>query len=532
MQSAFSQFSPGELSRVHEQLEGMTNCLQCHETGKEISGKKCLACHEEIQSVIDEKHGYHYKKSSQQCIACHKEHLGRNAKTILFDEKTFDHGETGFVRTGKHLSAQCKDCHAKKNIKDARVLALVNSKGRETFLGLDQRCVSCHEDRHNSAVGKECQQCHGTRAWAPVATFDHAKTAFALRGKHSTVACSKCHSDLGKKGKNKSILFTTKTFADCVPCHLSPHSKSFTTKDCSSCHTPEGWSSLQSGSKFNHDLTSFRLIGRHSSVPCTKCHGSDTRTRKTSLKLAHNKCIDCHSDYHRGEFVEKFNNDCEKCHTPFGFQQATFTIASHARSRFPLSGAHVATPCEKCHARDASGRRALHFASVRCESCHSDKHGGQFAKEMKEQSCAACHSTEDWSPKNFDHSRTGFALAGKHATTKCELCHTPKKVAGADVLQYKGTDTKCESCHEEIHAGQFRANGETECARCHQPAGWKILSFDHNTQSAFMLTGAHKRVECRKCHREERRSGKTFIRFKPLSAKCESCHAQGGMGNG
>jgi hypothetical protein len=58
------------------------------------------------------------------------------------------------------------------------------------------------------------------------------------------------------------------------------------------------------------------------------------------------------------------------------------------------------------------------------------------------------------------------------------------------------------------------------------------LVFDHEKQSTFALTGAHKRVECRQCHREERRGERTFIRFKPMSAKCESCHAQGSIGNG
>ncbi|MEO8168320.1 MAG: cytochrome c3 family protein [bacterium] len=517
---------------MHQQLEGMNNCLQCHETGKEISGKKCLTCHKEIKSALDEKRGFHYKKSSQECIACHKEHLGKNAKTTLFNENTFDHGETGFPRIGKHVSAQCRDCHSKKNIKDARVLAIVNSTGRETYLGLDQQCLSCHADKHNNTVGKDCSKCHSVFAWSPPAGFNHTQTKFALRGKHSTIACSKCHTDLVKKEKNKPVLFATEKFSDCTPCHTSPHSKGFSAKECSSCHTPDGWNQQAGSDKFNHDQTSFRLVGRHAGVACAKCHGSGAKMGKPSLKLAHNKCIDCHSDYHQGEFKTRYNGDCEKCHTPYGFQPATFTLAMHASGRFALSGAHVATPCEKCHVRNNDGRREFDFTKIRCESCHTDKHGGQFTREMKEQSCAACHSTEDWSPKDFDHARTGFVLEGKHVSTKCERCHISQKIAGADVVQYKGTKTKCESCHEEIHAGQFKSNGETDCKKCHQPAGWKTLSFDHNTQSAFMLTGAHKRVECRQCHREERQGNKTFVRFKPLSAKCESCHAQGGMGNG
>ena len=117
-QSAYAQFSPGELTKFHRQLEGSQSCTQCHELGKEISGKKCMDCHTEIQQSIGQKHGYHFTNASQACVTCHKEHLGRDAKTVLFEENNFDHNKTGFTLTGKHTSAACKDCHTVNNIKD------------------------------------------------------------------------------------------------------------------------------------------------------------------------------------------------------------------------------------------------------------------------------------------------------------------------------------------------------------------------------------------------------------------------------
>jgi len=533
-ENAFAQFSPGELSKAHQQLEGMNNCLQCHETGKEISGKKCLTCHQEIKTAIDAERGYHFKVSHQQCVACHKEHVGKDARTTLFDKDTFDHNETGFPRTGKHSSMSCADCHTKKNIKDAKVLEIINKSGKQTYLGLAQACASCHHDKHNTTVGTDCKSCHDTKAWSPAAkTFDHSKTDYKLVGKHASVVCSKCHTGLDQKAKDKPLLFTTKNFGDCTPCHASPHSAEFAKQSCSTCHSPEHWKTSRVSGKFNHGMTAFKLVGKHATVACEKCHKGGTKSSPgKSLKLAHNKCIDCHADYHRGEFAAKFNSDCEKCHTPIGFQPATFTLAAHNNARFTLSGAHAATPCEKCHAKGSDGRRSFHFANIRCESCHKDKHGGQFVKEMAAQSCGACHSTEDWFPKSFDHSKTTFALLGKHAHAKCEGCHKTKNVSGIQVAQYKGMSTKCESCHKEIHAGQFVSSGETNCATCHQPQGWKLLIFDHNMQSAFALTSAHKRVECRQCHREERRGETTFVWYKPMSTKCESCHAQGIFGNG
>jgi hypothetical protein len=48
--------------------------------------------------------------------------------------------------------------------------------------------------------------------------------------------------------------------------------------------------------------------------------------------------------------------------------------------------------------------------------------------------------------------------------------------------------------------------------------------FNHDVQSSFPLTGAHKGAPCRSCHKEERSGGQTIVRFKPLPSQCESCH--------
>ncbi|MBI5473753.1 MAG: hypothetical protein HY961_15550 [Ignavibacteriae bacterium] len=503
----------------------MGKCLQCHESGNEISGKKCLTCHQEIKSVIDAKHGLHAENASKACIACHKEHLGRDAQTMQFDRRAFDHPMTGFSLAGTHGTVKCEECHAKKNIKNAAVLGVAGATNRKTFLGLSQSCAGCHADRHDGTMSNDCRTCHTAKGWKPATGFDHAKTKFALLGKHAAVGCAKCHPIFDVRDKEKPVLFSTKEFSDCTPCHASPHSERFAKQPCSSCHSSEGWSATRLRTKFNHDQTSFRLIGRHATVACEKCHTAQARSAGKGLKLAHNRCTDCHEDYHKGALERRYIGDCVACHTPAGFRPSTFTLEAHAVTRFPLTGSDVATPCEKCHTHDALGCTVLHFVSTRCESCHKDKHGGQFAREMAEKSCAQCHSTDDWRPRAFDHAQTGFILAGKHARTKCERCHKPVNIAGAMTVQYKGLKPTCESCHSDVHDGQFAIRAETRCEKCHQPEGWKMLAFDHNKQSAFELSGAHVRVACRQCHKEERRGDRAFIRFKPISMKCESCHA-------
>jgi hypothetical protein len=523
---AWAQFSPGELARAHEKLEGINHCADCHDVGKGISGAKCLTCHAEIRKELDSKRGYHFVVSTSNCLTCHKDHLGKDAQITVSDRSAFDHTKTGFTLTGKHATKGCDDCHTAKFIKDPEIA----KKGRKTVLGLNVACISCHEDHHRGVLGTDCNSCHSTTAWKPASNFDHSKTKFALLGKHRDVTCDKCHKEPVANNESRTSILGTKSFADCAPCHSSHHNAKFLSQTCTSCHVPTGWNDVRE-QQFNHDLTDFKLRGKHALVKCQQCHKADAKALGGRvLKMTHNKCTDCHADHHQGEFLVKYGNDCAKCHTDVGFHPSTFTLVRHDASRFPLQGAHPAVTCARCHNASSSDRSIFRFATLKCESCHKDPHGGQFKTLMVLADCTTCHSAKDWNAVSFDHSKTSFELSGKHVSVACSGCHKP---SGKNmVVQYKGAPTKCESCHNDPHAKQFAARGATNCMQCHVPTDWVSLTFDHEKQSSFSLTGAHRKVPCRSCHREERLGAKLIVRFKPLSAKCESCHGQKEMKNG
>ncbi len=598
-QLLLAQISPGPLSKGHADLEGISNCTQCHESGQEINGAKCLSCHLEIKNQINSGRGFHFANASGSCITCHKEHLGKDAKITKFDESQFDHGKTGFQLADAHTSIKCEQCHNSKNIKNPDVSKILTSSPPKTFLGLNPQCVSCHSDRHKGTVGTQCQTCHGAKSWSPPITFDHGKTKFALVGRHKPVECSKCHVGLSKKTPTGPILFSTNAFEDCTPCHASPHGRKFSDKTCRSCHTAEGWSIVVS---FDHASTRFPLAGKHAPVPCEKCH-TRMNTKKNGVvsfatknfsdcspchSTPHNprfsereckschtatawatldvvrfdhalthytlegkhadvkcekchkdspgagfkerfllpfrRCTDCHADFHYGQFKEKYSNNCADCHTVKGYEPSTFSIQRHDSTLFSLNGAHIAIPCEQCHKKVGQKVQLFHFANFRCESCHEDFHKGQFVKQMVEHSCAQCHTTVEWNMTSFDHAKTRFPLVGKHVKVKCVDCHKETVVNGVKSVQYLGLPVVCQSCHKDIHDRQFAENGETRCATCHSAAGWHSLVFNHETQSAFHLTGAHKNVPCGGCHKEEKTESQTFVRYKPLASKCESCH--------
>lgn len=522
-QPLVAQFSPGDLSNAHAKLEGTQNCVQCHEVGKEISGAKCLTCHGEIKAGLDAKKGFHYMMSFKKCVACHKEHLGEDVRPTLFRRESFDHKETGFTLTGKHTAAKCEQCHTPSNIKSDMVLDIVKKTRRQTYLGLDASCVSCHADHHQTSVGSDCRSCHVTDGWKPARGFDHTKTDFRLEGKHTAVDCSKCHKAMKATTSIAPVLFFTTDFSDCTPCHASPHKQNFADRRCASCHSPESWQRVATTS-FDHSMTGFRLKGKHTQVRCEQCHRSGAKVARSG-KIAHEKCTDCHSDHHRGEFFARYQSDCIRCHTEDGFSPSSFSISDHSSSRFVLTGAHAATPCEQCHGAEV---KKFHFQEMVCTTCHKDRHNGQLNSLMKDKSCSACHTTASWKKASFDHSQTPFSLEGKHASIACESCHKP--IHG--VVRYRGLDSACHSCHMDTHANQFASSGKTDCAVCHRPTGWRPLIFDHSTQSKFALTGAHARVECRNCHHEEEVAGKRFIRYKPTPTACESCHKEGRPSDG
>jgi len=102
--------------------------------------------------------------------------------------------------------------------------------------------------------------------------------------------------------------------------------------------------------------------------------------------------------------------------------------------------------CLECHGeiRDKMDLGlGLHgLASEECLDCHSEHHG--------EETNIAYFDKE-----NFDHTKTGWLLEGRHRLLKCEACH----IKGTFLLD----KTECAHCHQDFHEGEYG----NECAECH-----------------------------------------------------------------
>lgn len=510
----FAQISPGELTKAHSKLEGISNCTKCHELGKEMNNSGCLDCHTEIKRLINSNRGYHSGSDvrGKNCWSCHSEHHGREYKIIKFESSKFDHNKTGYELTGAHQKIECRNCHKPEFISDN------NLKQRAgTYLGLSNTCNSCHTDYHQNTLGDDCSSCHNTESFRPAPGFDHNTSGFKLTGAHNRVSCNECHSKEERNGKEFQI-FKGISFTNCSSCHKDIHEGRF-GHNCQSCHITSSFKEINR-TAFDHNKTRFPLIGKHKEFNCNDCH-----KESISFKPKFEQCIDCHNDYHKGQFIEnEIIKDCKSCHNEYGFSPSLFTIENHNTTKFNLSGGHLAVPCKSCHLKNDDWK--FTNISTKCVDCHNNVHGSELIeKYLPENDCSFCHSTEKWSEVKFEHIETGFQLLGRHIEISCSDCHY-RDFGGRKIFRFASLNSNCEVCHKDIHYGQFR-NEENEtinCARCHTYNNWKPDLFNHD-KSGFPLKGAHKNIPCYECHKIVEQSDKRFIQFKIEDFRCVSCHS-------
>ncbi|MFA7419287.1 MAG: multiheme c-type cytochrome [Melioribacteraceae bacterium] len=490
----------------------MSNCTKCHNIGGQVRNAECLTCHTEITQLQKSKKGLHASAdvTGKKCIQCHSEHHGRTFRIVNINTKSFDHSKTSFQLSGKHAKTDCYECHTPKYINDEKI-----KKHKGTFLGLSATCNSCHTDVHQASLGNNCENCHGMESFKPAIKFNHDKARFVLTGAHLKVDCSKCHLTI-IKNEQKLQQFKGIDFANCSSCHQDFHKGKFGPK-CNSCHVTESFRVIKNLDSFDHSKTNYKLLGKHASVECKQCHTSGLH-----VKPKYEKCIDCHTDYHKGDFVKNnFVTDCRICHDVKGFQLTSFTIEEHAKANFKLTGAHLAVPCQSCHFKNDKWK--FKIEKKECSSCHSEVHGGSIPSGLlKNNDCLACHTTNQWKEVTYDHSATKFPLLGSHLNQSCTKCHVRNEFEKRVIISFK-KKSECVECHNDVHQGQFIKNGIVKCESCHQFNNWKPEQFDHS-KTSFPLDGAHSKVYCYKCHKQVADEKGKYIKYKFGEVKCALCH--------
>ena len=189
-------------------------------------------------------------------------------------------------------------------------------------------------------------------------------------------------------------------------------------------------------------------------------------------------------------------------------------------------------------------RTVLAGVPAACESCHADPHDGAHAAKGRFPApggCGDCHSAASFRPSKLgvaSHRAFGFALEGAHGAVPCGSCHKRAPSGAAPAAQRVNLeirDARCVACHTNPHGSQFEGRADRGgCEGCHDVGSFRPASrFDHATQAAFALDGAHRRLACASCHRGAGASdAKGPFRWKPLPYRCQDCHRARGPGGG
>jgi hypothetical protein len=572
--------SPGPLSQAHASIDSDADCSKCHESGNKVVARLCLDCHKDLGGEIAAARGLHGKQyRDKPCDQCHVEHVGRNTRLVRWPGgamEKLDHALTGWSLDASHAKVACLKCHTK-----------TSPLRKPQFVGTKTACAACHKDPHGGRFAADCQKCHTATTWKAFdrAQFDHRLARFALTGKHTDVACEKCHTAAPATWQPLS-------FGTCDACHADPHRGQFKPKACTTCHDTSGWASgsdkirtnhpklsLANGharvackachdrgndkppskgtrceschrpvhtAKFstrcetchasirwtglpdaigrdNHGKTRYPLAGKHLSVACAQCHPTTKRAAERFRQLTFATCNGCHRDPHKGEFAGRGGGECAQCHVVNGFAPTTFGATEHAKTRFTLDGKHIAAPCSGCH---SAARPRLAFAVARqaCLDCHANPHGAQFSKEIAAGGCARCHSAIDWRLAKIDH--VAWPLQGAHTRTPCASCHG-EHAKGAPPTEYRGLPRECGGCHDDAHAGQFQQRPPVkECKTCHDAETFRIAAKFPHGGTGFALEGKHTQLACDRCHAAEPlRDGSSAVRWRLGYRQCKDCHA-------
>ncbi len=566
------QVSPGPLAKPHAELEGTLKCTKCHGGGDDGMKTRCLNCHKDINWLGERGLGFHggERTRAATCASCHPDHAGVDFPLIKWPDgsaEKFDHRRAGWALEQSHGRLKCEKCHVAK-FQVSPAARLTARKTGTGWTGLATGCTDCHEDIHRGALGtsEDCTKCHDAGKWTTTPGFDHDTTGYALDGKHAEVKCDKCHlaTALNPKPDGHGHLvpvYKPVPHASCADCHADVHKGQFGAR-CTECHSPAGWKQIDRN-RFDHDRTKYPLKGKHAAVKCADCH-RDFSTPALK-KPAFSTCGSCHKDAHNGTATLAAKVvDCDACHAVTGFTPATYTVAKHQTSKYPLEGKHTTVTCSSCHAKAATPALAakwgtskviLRPAFGRCLDCHADDHGGQLAARPEKGECSGCHKVAGWTPSTFDstrHASLKLALDGRHLAVDCGACHgtdrkglppfpASTKLGKANFL-FQVREVECAACHVDAHEGRFARGGARAktagCLACHDTRAFSpsTAGITAHQDFGFALEGAHRATPCAACHKElERRAaakrstlvrgGASFARLT-LEAKtgCVDCH--------
>ena len=146
----------------------------------------------------------------------------------------------------------------------------------------------------------------------------------------SAFAFLACAIDQGKSSLSVSAQEWDKLRGPVVPHDSFP-------ADCTLCHEGDNWTTIRKDFVYDHAKeTGYALVGSHEGAECLRCHNDRGPVELYSVR----GCAGCHEDPHE----TRMGSECSSCHSQTNWLVKD-AITQHARTRFPLVGAHAAAAC-------------------------------------------------------------------------------------------------------------------------------------------------------------------------------------------
>jgi hypothetical protein len=506
------------------------DCYSCHTNASpsllnfEPLGIECVDCHQDDYNATTNPN-HSTGNYSTNCVDCH------NMTATSWSGAGINHNF--FPLTGGHDINNCQECHKTPD-----------------YTSTSPACISCHETNYNGTTNPNhtsigfsttCNDCHTTNpGWKPAEYTQHDAKSFPIySGKHNGEwsACSDCHTNPASYTQFTCIDCHEHNQPDMNGEHNDVQGYAYNSPACFSCH-PRG----DAEGSFNHSLSSFPLIGAHSSIECIKCHTN-------GYAGTSGVCYSCHAETYNqstnpNHITSNFPTTCETCHSQVGWSPSTF---DHNNS-YPLTGAHatIAGNCFACH------QGSYVNTPNTCDGCHMPNYNTSLnpnhAAGNYPTTCNTCHTTNpDWTPATFPIHNNYYVLAGAHIVESCITCHNGN---------YNSTPNTCVGCHltnynQTNNPGHAAAQFPTTCADCHTQTSWTPANWDHDNQYFPIYSGKHNGewntcadchtnpgnytiFSCIDCHEHTQASMNSEHQgvsgYSWNSAACYNCHPKGDAG--
>jgi hypothetical protein len=478
-------------------------CGSCHSEGSAVQRQRKIHQDHIIENYSESIHGEGLLKKgltvTATCISCHTSH------------QILPHTDPQSSIARRNIATTCANCHSQ--IEQVH-LKVIKGELWEKQPHLLPACVDCHQPHKirrvfydQGTADAQCLECHQKPGLMGAdGKSKHVNQQDLAHSKHSSVACSQCHS-----GVNVS--------------HTRPCDVIDKKVDCSACHA-------ETVSRYNESIHGVMFAKNDPDAPsCLDCHGShsilgktnpNSRTFPTRVPML---CGECHRAGEKGAIRTKDGEDvvkhyiqsihgkgllqsglvvtaqCTDCHTAHDTQPS-------ADPRSSINQKNVASTCGKCHhGIEEQFAQSIHSRLVNdtdkelptCNDCHSahtirrsDESG--FKLEIMDQ-CGRCH--EDIAETYFDTYHGKVSQLGYTKTAKCYDCHGAHDILPPSNpkshLSHGNVVETCQKCHPSANR-QFA--GYLSHATHHDPDKypylyWAFWGMTSLLIITFLLGGTH-----------------------------------------